>query len=337
MGLMSFVADMTTAARATPGELGTVSLVHRPVLLHQLIESLQPKPGHIAVDGTFGAGGVTAALLERVVPGGQVVAIDRDPDAITHGERRFAAQESIVLLNGNFADIETLLASIHIAAVDIVALDLGISSQQLDDAERGFSFQHDGPLDMRMDPTSGRTAADIVNGYSVDELTWLFRNYGDERFARPIAAHVERRRRRAPIMRTQQLRRVIEETVPRRFWPKRIHPATRTFQALRIAVNEELENLERGLQASIRILRPGGRLGVISFHSLEDTLVKNTLHVAAQNCVCPPQQLHCTCAHRATLSLVNRRAIRPDAVELAANPRARSARLRVAEKLDNHA
>ena len=184
-----------------------------------------------------------------------------------------------------------------------------------------------------MNPSAGTTAAQLVNSLTADELASLIREYGDERFARPIANRIARTRELVPLTTTTQLRELVEQVVPRRFWPKRIHPATRTFQALRIAVNHELESLERGLQAAISILRPGGRLGVISFHSLEDTLVKNALHVAAQNCVCPPQQPHCTCVHRATLFLLTRKVIRPDAAELASNPRSRSARLRVAEKL----
>jgi len=216
-----------------------------------------------------------------------------------------------------------------------VALDLGISSVQLDDPQRGFSIRNDGPLDMRMDQEHGElTAADIVNTWSEVDLLDLIRTYGEERFARSIAQAIGRRRATQPITTTAELREVIERTVPRRYWPKRIHPATRTFQALRIEVNHELESLEQGLQAAISVLRPGGRLGVIAFHSLEDTLVKNALHVAAMNCLCPPQQPICTCAHRASLFLLTKKAIKADPAELAVNPRARSARLRVAEKLD---
>ncbi|MFZ2032130.1 MAG: 16S rRNA (cytosine(1402)-N(4))-methyltransferase RsmH, partial [Candidatus Dormiibacterota bacterium] len=245
----------------------------------------------------------------------------------------FRAESAVEIAQGDFADLEAIVRATGVTAADVVVFDLGISSLQLDDPARGFSFRFDGPLDMRMDPTSGTTAAHLVDSLTADELTSLIRDYGDERFARSIASRIVRARERAPITTTTQLRELVEQVVPRRFWPKRIHPATRTFQALRIAVNHELESLERGLQAAISILRPGGRLGVISFHSLEDTLVKNALHVAAQNCVCPPQQPHCTCVHRATLFLLTRKVIRPDSAELATNPRSRSARLRVAEKL----
>jgi 16S rRNA (cytosine1402-N4)-methyltransferase len=333
---MSTVADMRAFADATPGGRAPEALEHRPVLLHPLIESLQPRPGHVAVDGTLGAGGVSEALAARVTPGGRVIAIDRDQRAIDAARQRLREYgDTISYVTGDFADIDTITRSLGHAEVDIVTLDLGISSLQLDDPARGFSFRLDGPLDMRMDSERGLTAAEIVNSWQPSELTEVIRDYGEERFARSITNAIVRARERAPIITTGELRRLVEEAVPRRFWPKRIHPATRTFQALRIAVNHELESLQRGLQASISILRPGGRLGVISFHSLEDTIVKNALHVAAQNCVCPPQQPHCTCAHRATLFILTRKVIRPDAAELAANPRSRSARLRVAEKLNS--
>jgi 16S rRNA (cytosine1402-N4)-methyltransferase len=317
---------------ATPGAQAAAE--HRPVLLHPLIESLQPKPGQVAVDATLGGGGVTEALLARVTPEGRVLAIDRDPAAVEAAAARFAtAAAALRAVHGNFADLRAIAEANAFVPADAVVFDLGISSTQLEDPDRGFSFRHDGPLDMRIDPSDGATAAAIVNEESAEELEAIIRDLGQERFARAIARRIVTERRRRPLRTTAELRGLVEETMPRRFWPKRIHPATRTFQALRIAVNDELGSLERGLQAAIDILRPGGRLGVISFHSLEDTIVKNTLHAAAQNCVCPPQQPHCTCAHRATLFVLNRKAIRPDARELADNPRSRSARLRVAERL----
>ena len=331
---MPTVADMRTLSNATPGAPEPEARDHRPVLLHPLIENLQPKAGQIAVDATLGGGGVTAAFLERVRPGGSVIAIDRDHSAVQAGRRRFAGDPDVHIYQGDFANMDTITRAAGFESVDLVVMDLGLSSLQLDDPQRGFSFRFDGPLDMRMDADDELTAAGLVNTWTVAEITTLIRDYGDERFARPIAVAISRARERAEITTTGQLRSIIEATVPRRFWPKRIHPATRTFQALRIVVNHELESLEQGLQAAISILRPGGRLGVISFHSLEDTLVKNALHVAAQNCICPPQQPYCTCAHRATLFLLTRKVIKPDPAELAGNPRARSARLRVAERLD---
>ncbi|MHB8717442.1 MAG: 16S rRNA (cytosine(1402)-N(4))-methyltransferase RsmH [Candidatus Dormibacteria bacterium] len=318
---------------ATPDGHAPDASTHRPVLLNPLIENLQPRPGQVYVDGTLGAGGYTAALLQRIRPGGRVLAIDRDAAAVAAARRRFSRHPEVTTVHGDFAVMDSLAHAAGIDAADGVVLDLGISSTQLDDASRGFSFQSDGPLDMRMDPSNGITAADLLNTWSETDLAALIREYGEERFARAIAAAIVAERRATPLASTAQLRVLVERTIPRHMWPKRIHPATRTFQALRIEVNSELESLTTGLQAAISILRPGGRLGVVSFHSLEDTIVKNSLHVAAQNCLCPPQQTHCTCAHRATLLLLGRKAIKPGAAELAANPRSRSARLRVAERL----
>lgn len=337
MGLMSTVADMGPPHFATPGAPASDDDGHRPVLLHPLIESLQPRPGQTVVDGTLGAGGVSEALAERITPGGVLIAIDRDPVAVERGRRRLAPFGAAVrVVHGDFADLTAILAEQGVAAIDAVTLDLGISSVQLDDPLRGFAFRLDGPLDMRLDPgDGGPCAADIVNGWDEAEIAAIIRSYGEESFARGIAAAITRRRRERPITTTTELREIVERSIPRRYWPKRIHPATRTFQALRIAVNHELESLERGLQALITALRPGGRLGVIAFHSLEDTIVKNALHVAARSCLCPPQQPICTCAHRASLLLLTRKAIKADAAELAVNPRARSARLRVAEKLND--
>ena len=338
MASVPTVAGMDTGPAATPdASVPEPDGGHRPVLLHPLIESLQPRPGQVVVDGTLGGGGVTAALLERVLPGGRVIAIDRDPAAVARGRERFAAQRAAVqIVHADFADLSEVLRDTGVApgTVDAITLDLGVSSLQLDAPERGFSFRFDGPLDMRMDTSGGGvTAADVLNGWAEEDLHRLIRDYGEERFARGIAAAIVRRRAQQPLRTTADLRDCVERAVPRRYWPKRIHPATRTFQALRIEVNHELDSLERGLQAAISELRPGGRLGVIAFHSLEDILVKNTLHVAAQNCVCPPQQPICTCAHRASLFLLTRKATKPSEAEIAANPRARSARLRVAEKL----
>ena len=329
---------MTTVASmrvndATPGGAADEP-EHRPVLLHPLIESLQPRPGSVVVDATLGGGGVTAALLERVTPGGRVLAVDRDDAAIESARARFAGYgDALALAHGDFRDLAALSETAGFSNVDAVAFDLGVSSLQLDAPERGFSFRFDGPLDMRMDRSQPVTAADLVNDESEEELEGILRELGQERYARTIARAIVRTRRVSPLTTTGQLRDIVEATIPRHHWPKRIHPATRTFQALRIAVNDELHSLDLGLQAAISILRPGGRLGVIAFHSLEDTLVKNTLHASAQNCLCPPQQSHCTCAHRATLFILNRKVIRPDPHELAENPRARSARLRVAEKV----
>jgi 16S rRNA (cytosine1402-N4)-methyltransferase len=267
-----------------------------------------------------------------------VIGIDRDPVAVEAAKSGpdAIADPRFEIVHASFAQLPAALAERGIGKIDGLLLDLGVSSPQIDTPERGFSFRFDGPLDMRMDTESGGvTAADVVNTWSASDLEGLIREYGEERFARGVAASIVRERAKQPLTTTTHLREAVERAIPRRYWPKRIHPATRTFQALRIEVNHELDSIERGLQAAISELRPGGRLGVIAFHSLEDILVKNALHVAAQNCVCPPQQPICTCAHRASLFLLTRKATKADPLEIATNPRARSARLRVAEKLDS--
>src|SRR5579864_4713887 len=237
---MPTVAGMRTPRQATPGAPAPEARGHRPVLLHQLIESLQPHPGQTAVDATLGGGGVTEALLASVEPGGRVIAVDRDASAIAAARTRFAGQEaSLDLVHGDFAELDSIVEARGAALVDLVAFDLGISSLQLDDAERGFSFANDGPLDMRMDRSGGVTAADIVNTMSEAELRGIIRDFGDERFAGRIAARIVAERSGNRLTTTAQLRRLVEDAIPRRFWPKRIHPATRTFQALRIAVNGE--------------------------------------------------------------------------------------------------
>ena len=331
---MPLVAGMNAKENATPGAPRSDATGHRPVLLKPLIESLQPPSGGTAIDATFGGGSVTAALLETVGESGIVLAIDRDISAIENGTKRFSQASNLHLVHGNFGDLESIARSQGIQSADAIAFDLGVSSMQLDIAERGFSFMREGPLDMRMDPSEEtETAADIVNSWDAQDLENLIFSYGEERWARLIARNIVERRQNERLETTAQLRKLVESTIPHKAWPKQIHPATRTFQALRIQVNHEMESLESGLQAAITLLRPGGRLGVISFHSLEDTLAKNTLHVAAQNCICPPQQPHCTCAHRATLFSVTKKPIRPTPDEISDNPRSRSARLRVAEKL----
>lgn len=236
---------------------------------------------------------------------------------------------SAVIVHGRFSELESIAQERGFKPADMILFDFGLSSTQIDDAERGFSFRADGPLDMRMDPSSPLTAAEVVNGSDVTELERILRDYGDERWARRIAQFMVARR---PLRTTRDLAQAVEAAVPRNAWPRDIHVATRTFQAIRIAVNDELGEIEAGLRAALTTLKPGGRMATISFHSLEDRLVKSFFNVESKDCICPPQQPVCTCGHRATLRIITRHPVRPSAEEVAANPRARSARLRVAEK-----
>ena len=311
-----------------------VAGTHQPVMVSELLELLAPVPGQVVVDATLGAGGVSAAFLNRVLPGGRVLALDRDPSAVASAANRFAAfGDAFTAVVGRFSELEQIAARLQIQA-DIVVMDLGISSLQLDDPQRGFSFQNDGPLDMRMGTDEKTpTAAEIIASYSETDLADLFWEFGEERQSRRIARAIVARRQQAPINSTAQLAEICAQAVPRRFWPKRIHPATRVFLALRVAVNDELGELERGLVAAIQILRPGGRIGTLSFQPSEHRSTKRSLNVLAKDCVCPSQQMVCTCAHRATLSLLTRRSVKPTPEEVLGNPRARSAQLRVAVRL----
>ena len=233
-------------------------------------------------------------------------------------------------MHGRFSELGELAAKNGFSPADLILFDFGLSSTQIDDPSRGFSFRADGPLDMRMDPNAKLTAAQIVNDDDVAEIERILQKYGEERWARRIAQFIVARR---PLRSTRDLAQAVEAAVPRRAWPRDIHVATRTFQALRIAVNDELGEIETGLRAALSTLKPGGRMATISFHSLEDRLVKSFFNVESKDCICPPQQPVCTCGHRATLRIVTRHPVRPSEEEVAANPRARSARLRVAEKI----
>jgi len=305
---------------------------HIPVLLHPAVESLNPRPGGVYVDGTFGAGGHSRLLAERIGPEGVIIAFDRDARVRERAEALDREVECAVhFVPASFAEMRHWTRELGFERVDGVLLDLGVSSMQLEDPERGFSFQREGQLDMRMDPSSGRTAADLIATADQRELADILFRYGEERQSRRIAAAIVRQRQERPIRTTTELAELVERTIGR---PpgSRIHPATRTFQALRIAVNDELGELERGLEAALEVLAPGGRLVVISFHSLEDRIVKQFIAREVKGCICPPEQPVCTCGRVPTLKAVGR-PVRPDEDEVARNPRARSAIMRVAERL----
>jgi len=306
---------------------------HLPVLAAEVRELLAVRPGETVVDCTFGAGGHAEVLAEDLGGRGKLIAVDLDPAVRPHFERfRRRAGVQARLLRGNFAVVLKQLADNGVGA-DAILLDLGVSSMQLDRPERGFSYASDAPLDMRMDPSVERSARELVNEADERELATIFRRYGEERYATQIARAIGRERSKHPIARTGELVDVIKGAIPT---PARFgagHPARRVFQALRIAVNDELEALESALPDAVRMLRPGGRLAVISFHSLEDRIVKRFLRDQARGCICPPDFPICTCGHEPVVRELTRRPVRPGPRELAANPRAASARLRAAVKV----
>lgn len=309
--------------------------MHKSVLLDETIQALQPRPGGVYIDGTVGAGGHAVAILEASAPDGQLFGLDQDKNALELARQRLAEFGSRVqLFHSNFDRLRQVAVQYNIPKAHAILLDLGISSMQVDQAERGFSFLADGPLDMRMDPTTGRTAADLVNRLPESELADLLYQYGEERQSRRIARAIVQAR---PIWRTAELAEIIAKATGGRPRGKhkggkgRIHPATRSFQALRIAVNDELAALEMALPQAIEWLQPGGRLAIISFHSLEDRIVKQYFKRESQDCICPPEQPVCTCRHKAIINIITKRPITPSLQEIDENPRARSAKLRVVE------
>ena len=307
---------------------------HTPVMLRETLEYLQPRPGGVYVDATLGGGGYSEAILPRCQPGGRVIGIDQDPDALAEASRRLSEWgDAFFPLKGNFREMDVLLRHAGIVRVDGAVFDLGVSSHQLNAGERGFSFRYDAPLDMRMDPTQGDTAADLVNSLSESELARIIREYGEENWATRIAKFVMEARARAPLRTTSDLVRIIESAVPKAARPKEIHAATRTFQALRIAVNGELDALEQGLSSALECLSSGGRIVVISYHSLEDRIVKNRFQSMEKPCVCPPGLPVCVCGKTPLVRVVTRKPVSPTAEEVETNPRSRSARLRCVEKL----
>ena len=321
--------------------MNTMDTHHISVLCDKVIDFLSPKPDGVYIDGTVGLGGHSVAILETSAPNGRVIGIDLDVEALSIAKSRLHVfGERSSLIKGNYAEMDVLLETRHsIHAVDGILLDLGVSSLQLDVPERGFSFNHTGPLDMRMNArpalNSKRgmdlTAMQVVNNSPMDALVDIFKRYGEERFARRIAHRIIQTRRETPITTTTQLAEIVKHAVPGGI--SKIHPATRVFQALRIHINAELENLAMGLDAAIPLLKPGGCLCVITFHSLEDRIVKHCFQKCARACICPPKTPICICEHTASLEILTKRPILPDAVEVQQNPRARSAKLRVARKL----
>lgn len=306
---------------------------HSPVLLQEVVELLRPRPDHTFVDATLGAGGHAEALLERL-PEGRLIGIDRDRSALSLAARRLRPfGKRFVPVHGAHEDIARLLQEQGVFAVDGILADLGVSSMQLDSAERGFSFRMDGPLDMRMDRTRGITAAQLLATISLDDLTRDLRVYGEEKLARRIARAILERRERKPIETTLELAGLVEQVAGPRARQYRIHPATRTFQALRIRVNGEIEGIERLITDAVSMLRIGGRIAVISFHSLEDRAVKLAMRALANRCTCPRDLPVCACGRENFLKLVTGRPRIPREEEIAVNPRARSAKLRVGERI----
>ncbi len=299
-------------------------LSHTPVLLPEVIEALQVQPGGKYVDCTVGGGGHAVATLES---GGQLLGIDADPAAIEKSEERLRTyKDNVILVNENFKHLKDICTRYGFYPVNGVLFDLGMSSFQIEEDGRGFSFRHDAPLDMRFNPSQELTAADIVNNFPEPELARILEKYGEEKKSRRIAHHIVRNR---PLRTTLELAQIVKSAVKKT--SGRIHPATKTFQALRIVVNCELENLEQALPQAIEVLIPSGRLAVISFHSLEDRIVKEFFRLESRGCICSPEMPICTCNHKPTLKIVNKKVITPSIGEVKFNPRSRSAKLRVAE------
>lgn len=308
--------------------------IHRPVLLDECIQALNIRPDGTYIDGTLGRGGHSEEIAKRLSARGRLICIDRDQQALDEAGARLAPwADRITFLHGNFGDLGELLDQAGVSGADGMLFDLGVSSPQLDDPARGFSYMHDAPLDMRMDRDDALTAWTVVNRWPRDELRRILSQYGEERYAGPIAAAIDRTRQSAPIKTTGQLAEVIRGALPAAALREKQHPAKRSFQGIRIAVNDELTAISRMLQAAVPRLNPGGRLAVISFHSLEDRIVKSQLAAAAKGCTCPPEFPVCVCGKTPQVKLVSRKPILPGKEELEENPRSRSAKLRVAERL----
>ena len=303
-------------------------------MLQECIDALNIRPDGIYLDGTLGGAGHSSQIARRLTEGGRLIGVDRDRTALAAAKERLAPYaDRVTLVHSNFAEIDAILDSLGIPAVDGMLFDLGVSSPQLDDASRGFSYMADAPLDMRMDKDDALTAGEVVNTWPQGELRRILYDYGEERYAPQIAAAICRAREKAPVETTLELVDIIRSAMPAQALREKQHPAKRSFQAIRIAVNDELGAVSRMMQAAVGRLNPGGRLAVITFHSLEDRIVKSEMQQAARGCTCPPEFPVCVCGKKPLVKLVTRKPIVSGPAELEENPRARSAKLRVAEKL----
>ncbi len=310
-----------------------MEFVHKSVLLQECLDGLNIKPDGIYLDGTLGGAGHSSEIAKRLDTG-RLIGVDRDQVALkAAGERLKPYADRVTLVHSNFQEIAKVLDDLGIDQIDGMLFDLGVSSPQLDDGERGFSYMADAPLDMRMNRQDALTAYDVVNTWDVQELKKIFYEYGEERYAPQVAAAIERRRDEKPIETTLELVDVIRSAMPPKALREKQHPAKRVFQAIRIAVNDELGSVSRMMEAAIPRLKPGGRLAVITFHSLEDRIVKNAMQQAAKGCTCPPEFPICVCGKKPQVKIITRKPIISGEEELEENPRARSAKLRVAEKL----
>jgi 16S rRNA (cytosine1402-N4)-methyltransferase len=313
--------------------------IHKPVLLEELIEGLNLKKGDVVVDATLGGGGHSLEILRKILPDGKLIAIDQDELAIQNFKKKLGdldikpKTENLELILRNFSELKNILASLKIYSVNAIVADLGISSDQLEESNRGFSFQKNGSLDMRMDQKSQLTACDVVNNYSEINLRKILAEFGEEKYAARIAKSITAQRKIKPIENTEELIEAIGKAVPESYKHKKIHFATKTFQAFRIEVNKELENLEKFLSQAVEVLKKRGRLGIISFHSGEDRLVKKIFRENARGCICPPEFPVCRCGEKPKVKLITKRPITPSLNEIEDNPRSRSAKLRIIEKI----
>ncbi|MBP2071349.1 16S rRNA (cytosine(1402)-N(4))-methyltransferase RsmH [Thermoanaerobacterium butyriciformans] len=304
---------------------------HESVLLNETIEYLKVKPDGVYVDGTLGGGGHSYEILRRLSTG-RLIAIDRDMDAINAASVRLKDFNNVTYVHDNYKNIKNILKNLGIERIDGAVLDLGVSSYQLDEVRRGFSYMHDAPLDMRMDKKSALTAEHVVNNYSEDDIAKILYDYGEEKWAKRIAKFIVEERKKRPIKTTFQLVDIIKKAVPASKRRTGHHPAKRTFQAIRIEVNDELKGLDNAIDDFIDVMNPNGRIAIITFHSLEDRIVKNMYKKLENPCTCP-KNLPCTCGKKPVIKIITKKPVTPDEAELETNPRSRSAKLRVAEKL----